>query len=496
MSRRKDILKDATIYALSSYGAQFFDIVNGILLRRFLGPANMGIWSFLQVIQNYAKHAGLGVTTATARDVPYYLGKGDTEKANEIKNLVFTFTFFTSLIAAAGIVIYALLRRETYSQPIILGLIVVAAIVVLQRIYNLYVVLLRAYKEFIFAGKLNVVSSIVTLSMTVLLVWKFQLYGFFAGLILHYLIVLLFILKQKPYRFSLFFDWKKLRPLLNLGTAMLIADILRTVIVSIDRIMIAKFLGFTALGYYSVALMANNYLYALPNMLGIIFFPHFQEVFAKNDDPRDLEKYLREPTLCVAYVFPLLMAAVWIGSEWLIPVLLPQYINGIPALRLLVLASYFTALIHPFMNYIITVRRHWHLIPLQAVLIPVGFGLSWVLIRAGWGLEGVAFTMVIVSVAQFIILSWVSLSMIHAAKATFKLYGQVSMVFAVTVAALFGIASAASGMVPSFLKCVMLYAAFIVVMLPFLFLAEREVKLITTFKEFLRRKKQKKLKED
>ena len=127
MPQKKTIIKDASIYALGSYGARAFDIVNGIVIRSFLGPTAMGIWAFLQVILNYAKHSGLGMTTATARDVPYYRGKGDEAKADEIKDLVFSFTLITAFIASVGIAAYAFMNQSRYSGALFYGFFAVAA---------------------------------------------------------------------------------------------------------------------------------------------------------------------------------------------------------------------------------------------------------------------------------------------------------------------------------------------------------------------------------
>lgn len=494
MSRRKEIFKDTAIFTASSYLAQVFDMVNGILLRRFLGPANMGIWSFLQVIQNYAKHAGLGVAVATARDVPYYLGKGDQAKAQEIQNLVFTFTTAASCVAAACVMLYASCNYFKYSKPIVYGLYVVAAIIILQRLYNLLVVLVRAHKQFVFAGFLNIVSSLSTLLLTVLLVWKFKLYGFYAALILQYFLMIALIFRKTSYRFSFYFDSKAFAPLLSLGSAMVVSDIMRTVFSSIDRIMIAKFLGFTELGYYSIALMANNYLYALPNMIGIIFFPHFQEVFAKNDNREDLEKYLHEPTLCVAFLFPFLIGLVWVVSSWIVPILLPQYIAGIPALKYMILGSFFMALTHPFSNFIITVRKHWLLIPIQAVLILFGFAACGYALWMGWRISGIALATTWMSLAFFIALSAVSLKTLKRKGKTLKLYLKIFIIFAAMLAAL-GLSEFANRLAaPAFLRAVVQYALFFILMSPLLVWAEKEVRILSTVKnaatDFLKNRKE------
>lgn len=481
MSRRKEIFKDAGIYTLGSYAAQALDVVNSILLRRFLGPSSMGMWAFLQVVLSYAKHASLGITAATGRDVPYYLGKGEATKVEEVKNLVFTFTFFTALLTGVGVLLFAWIKRREYPTPLVVGLCVTGFLIVLQRLYNLFVVLLRAHKEFTFASVLNFLSSLFTIFFTLLLTWRFQLYGFLVGTVLGYVALLILILIKTKYRFSFYFSYKPFVSLLSLGLAVLISDVLRAFLMSIDRILITKYLGFEALGFYSVALMASNYLYALPNMLGIIFFPHFQEVYAKQDKAKDLECYLRQPTLCLAYLFPCFIGLVWILSSWLVPWMLPEYASGVPALRYLSLGSFFLALTHPFSLFIITVRKHWHLVPLQVAVIALGFSLTRIFIQRGWGIDGVALGGVVIAGFYFVALSAVCLKEVYSWRQSLQLYGIVFLTFFYFGAWLLGLERLFRAFPEGGLKFLFEMLLYGLGMIPLVWRAQKEGRVLTTF---------------
>lgn len=484
MSQRKAIFKDAGIYSISSYIAQVLDVVNGVLVRRFLGPENIGVWTFLQVIQNYAKHSGMGVTMATARDVPYFLQKGDEQRVGQIKNLVFTFTVLTSLLTAIVISAIAFFNRHHYSKPVFYGLFVVSGLLVLQRIYNLFVVIIRSHKQFVFAGVLNIFSSVVSVLLTVALTWKFQLYGFFAAMILNYVFNIGLIFVKTPYRFSLYLNRKDLMSLLGLGAAVLASDILRSLLTSIDRLVITKYLGFEQLGIYSVALMADNYLYTLPNMLGVVFFPHFQEAFAKRDNPEDLKKYLMLPILTLTYFFPFIIGFVWIVSAWFVPIVLPQYTAGIPALKILSLGALFLALTHSFTTYFITIRKHWNLIPITLGAILFGLAANFIAIRAGWGLEGVAAAESLTGLAYFILLSAGPLLNISGSRAMAACYLKVAVVAVYSGAVLYGLDYflADSG---GFIKVLKEFSLFCILMLPVALAGEKETGVFSTLRHMI-----------
>lgn len=488
MSRKAEIMKDAGFYTLTSYGAQAFDMVNAVFTRRFLGPASMGVWTFLQVILNYAKHASLGTTIATARDVPYYLGKGDTHKANLIKNLVFTFTVTTSLLLAGGIMAFAFFRRAYYPKEIIIGLGVVAVLVVLQRVYNLYIVMLRAHKQFFLAGVTNLLSSVASVFLTVALVWKFGLYGLFASILLNYLLLIAWTHVKSPQRFHFFFSIKEMVPIWTFGGAMLITDILNTVFASADRIMIAKYLGFEALGIYSVALMAFNYLNSVPTMLAVILFPHFQEVFSKKDDPRDLAKFLHHSSFSIAYLYPVLIGLVWIVSVYMVPLVLPKYLNGMIALKFLCLTAFFYGLRFSFNAFMITIKKHWLLVPLNIVLVVLSFGTIWTCIKCGQGINGVAFAVFLISVVNFFLFSYFSLKEIQGRRDMLVFYGKIMGLFCYFSAVLFAI-EGVSPMVPvGWLRAVLALLVYGFAMIPLCYFAERELQLFSIIKDIFRRK--------
>ncbi len=487
MSQRKTIFKDAGIYTISSYLAQVFDVINGILVRRFLGPANIGVWTFLQVIQNYAKHSSLGVTMATARDVPYFIQKGDEAKVEQVKNLVFTFTVLTSILTALIIAGIALVNRRQYSAPIFYGLFVVAGLLILQRIYNLFVVVLRSHKRFTFAGVLNIFSSVTSVALTIALTWKFQLYGFFAAMIINYVLNIALIFWKTNYRFSLYFNRKDLTSLLSLGVAVLIADILRSVLTSIDRLVITKYMGFEALGIYSVALMADNYLYTLPNMFGIVFFPHFQEAFAKRDNPEDLKKYLLMPVLTLTYFFPFIIALVWTASIWFVPVFLPQYTAGIPALKILSLGSLFLAMTHFFTTYYITVRKHWILIPITLGSIVFGLAANAVVVSRGWGIEGVAAAESLLGFVYFLLLSVPTLKKVCGTRGMLGVYLKMLAVFAYFALALTfldGFFTDSNALI----KALKEFLTFCILMVPVAVLGEKETGVLSTLRHLLTEK--------
>jgi len=109
---KQAMIKDATVYTIANYIAQGLGIVNSIALRRFMGPAAMGVWGILQVILGYCGYASFGTTKAMARDYPCLRGKGEHEKAEQLKDMTLCFSILMSVIPALIILGYLFVRWE------------------------------------------------------------------------------------------------------------------------------------------------------------------------------------------------------------------------------------------------------------------------------------------------------------------------------------------------------------------------------------------------
>ncbi len=423
MSNRKAILKDVGTYASSAYAAQFLDFINGILVRRFLGPASMGLWAFLQVIVTYSKYSLLGTVQAANKEIPYLEGKKEHEKAEELKNNVYGFAVVSGVLNAVLCVVYGLWKNHKTSPDFVLGLFACALIIYGQRIYNYSVVILRVTKKFEVVSKLMIFSSVMTVVLTVMCTVPFGFYGFMVSQVVIFWINLGFINRYSPLQFKFSLHLEKLKPAFKLGFSLILCQIAYTFLTSLDRIMIAKMLGFKELGLFSVAIMANTYIVSFPNMAGIVLFPYYQEKFGERDEIKDLKTYVLYPTTTLTYLLPFLIAVVWFTSPLLLQYILPDYKGGLLALQVLILASFFLCMGQHFNIFLITINKQSRLFFATILAALLAVGCMYFSIKSGWGIVGVAFSellaysiylamLMILSLKYFakkIILLWISI---------------------------------------------------------------------------------------
>ncbi len=390
MPQRKEIIEQAGIYTLSSQITQLITLVAAILSRRFLGPTQVGIWAALQVLVEYSKYSSLGSLYSVAREVPYLVGKGQSEAAHEIKNVVFTVVLYGSLLLGCVIFLFALLTRSRLAPEMTYGLFFVSAIIVFQRINDLLISLLRCYKKFTLASKQMIWSSLVNAVLVSSFAYYFKIYGFIWAIGLSLLFNIGYILTRHNFHFKIQFQTKRFQHIVSFGFPLMMIGILTTVLRSIDKILVAKLLGFEALGFYSIAFMVTTYTSSFSNAIAIVLVPHLQEKYGVHDNPRELAGFLSKAGDVFSITTPVLIGAAWILAPYLVQLFLPNFVSGIEAMQFLSCSIFFTALAQPYGDFLITIKKHFLLFPLLGGTALLSLAMSLGAVRFGYGISGVA----------------------------------------------------------------------------------------------------------
>ncbi len=429
MSETHEIIRDAGEYSMAALLTQFVTIVAAILTRRFLGPAQMGVWSLVQIILTYANYSHLGTMDAINREIPFYQGKRDTKKVDEIKNTAFSFSTLTAFIVSMGVVAYAFVRQADLSAVLFYGLLLAAGLVLLQRLNALLICLVRAYKRFELAGKLTFYSAVVNMILIGFLSSRYKLYGFMTAMALSFIFNISYVLSRENFHFRYSMGRSELRALLVYGFPLMILSLFSTFFETIDKIMITKFLGLEALGLYSVALMAYGYLYSIPNSISIVVIPNLHEKFGQTENKKDLKGYLWKSDLVFSTVMPVLIGLSWFIVPFLIGLFLPKFTEGIPALRLLILSTYFVGVGMAYSLFIYVIKKHWVLFPLNAAASGLAIVFNWLAIRRGWGIAGVAGATTLAMFCYFTMIYIYTASHLYSFREFLKKYGLVVLKF-------------------------------------------------------------------
>lgn len=395
MTAGRKILKDIGFYSSSILLTQGITVAASILTRRFLGPAQMGVWAFLQTLLGYADYSALGTTTAVSLEIPLHHGRGDTQKAKRVLDAAFSFAVSAAFALALAVTVYAFWKRATLRQELFYGLLMAGGFVILQRLNGLAITVVRANKQFVLAGKQMLYSAAVNAALIALLSYRFKIYGFLAAMALSLLFNILYLVRRAKLKVNFVSDWRQMGELIRFGLPLMAVGLMTTFFETLDRLLIARFLGFEALGFYSVALMTINYLNGVPNSVGIVTTPHLQEKHGAQANRSDLLRYLVKVDAGYGMLMAVLIGGAWFLMPEVVRLAMPEFGGGLPAMRWLVLGAYFTALTQGYGQLLYVTRRQNEflvLIPAACLVALVGNGIA---LRLGYGVEGVACVMAV-----------------------------------------------------------------------------------------------------
>lgn len=369
-STKTQVIKDAAVYIPSTYVAQFCGLINAFVIRHLLGPTMMGIWATLQLILNYGGYLNLGSMQAGAKEIPFQMGRKDQAKADRITNNIFTFSLLMSGIGAALLVAGAVIFSRDFDMRFRAGLVAIGIILIGQRVYNFTVMLLRGYKNFALLAKLTVVTAVLDVSLAAGLIWLFGIYGLYASVISSMALSMAWAWRRFPYSVRLELDREVLREISKIGLPMLALGVVFTLLRTMDKILVVKYMGATELGIYSIALMASNYVFGLSNIIGVLTLPHFSENFGDKGDVKVLGGYMDQTNHVMGVLLPVGLGFLYFLAPLLIRAFLGAYTSGIPAMQVLLMGTYFLCLVHQPNNFLLATGQQ------SKILLPTIAGVA------------------------------------------------------------------------------------------------------------------------
>ena len=388
MANEKEIIRDTSIFTVARYSAYFFTILTGLIIAKVLGPASFGVYSALMLIVTYSHYSHLGLLPAMTKKVPFYRGKKEYNKVKETENIVFSGTMIIILFLSLMLIIASFFIRNV-SADTINSVRIIAGIIILQQIFYFYQHYLRAEKKFFMMGKSLLIYSITYFIFILFLIFRLKLEGVFLSMFLAYFAVITYFFSKAGFKVKIIIPSKVLN-LIKIGFPLLTMGIMTILFLSIDKIMIIKFMDKLQLGYYSFAAIVAGIVGFVPQSISSVIFPYILEKYGEQEDKTHIKNYLFQPTFAISYLVPIVIGMVFITAPVAIYYILPDYVPGFTVFKILVCSIFFMSVIGPSTNFLITINKERKILSVQAVSILLAIILNYFFIIRGYGINGVA----------------------------------------------------------------------------------------------------------
>lgn len=375
-------------YASSIFIRQILGVLNAYLKPLLLTPQTYGLWNLLSTLLSYGPLTHLGSRSAMRYRIPVNEGKDDEAANQETIGTTYYGSMALTGVTVTCLVATALLLGQ--GMLLTIGLLVLAAVLVLEWYTGFRVAVLKGRSRFEYITRLNYLRAFTLSLLNLFLILLFGIYGLLGALVLTQFMVVIYLhRKAEPLQLGRF-QLSLFIALIKEGFPIIAFSMSILFIRTLDRLIISAWLGLEQLGYYGIAIMAMNFIINIPEATREIIEPKLILDLQSRPAVECMQEYAKQPLLATAYGLPLLVGPTIVLIPGTIQLFLPGYAEGIAASQFLLGGTFFLALSFILRGVLIARGLMVPAIFLMVLAMLVNAGCSLLFLQLGWGITGVA----------------------------------------------------------------------------------------------------------
>jgi len=367
------------------------------ILARLLSPSDFGLMGMVMVVIGFAQaFADMGLSNAIIQrqDVP-----------ESHLSSFFWINFLTGILLFICMLLIRPLAVIYFKQPNLSNYLIFAAFIFLiTPAGQIFTTLLRKELRFKILSKIEIGSMVVySVSAIGLALAKFGVLSLIFGQLISSLFTvgILFFIFRKSWLPRFHFSIKEIQSYLSFGAFQMGERAVNYLSANIDYIIIGRFLGPAALGFYALAYQIMIFpLTKINPIITKVAFP----VFSKIQDDNSIMRrgYCKAINYISMLSFPMLAGMLVIAPEFVRLVYGAKWVPSIIVLQIFCLVGVFKSLGNPVGSILLAKGRadigfYWNIFAVIMVSLAVIVGVN-------WGIVGVAVAILILQVPFFFII--------------------------------------------------------------------------------------------
>jgi O-antigen/teichoic acid export membrane protein len=387
------VLMSIGSFVSASIIARGLGFIRSFWLARLLGPSDYGAWIFILLLSAYAPILTLGTVETLRKRVPFFNGKGELEKAQEIEKNVFTFVLLVCLLFAVltPFIPLILIPRGLgrYGLPTRLMLLAVS----LSMLSSFYYYRLEAYSRFGSISAIALARSVLTLSLQIAFGSFMGLTGAVLGYLISEIVICVYSVfagKKLPTRLGLRIDFPAFRMLVRMGLPITIIWWTFMIQTTVDRLVSMAMLGEAATGYYGIGMSITTAYLLLPDAINQVLYPRVNEKYGQTQKAEDLVPLVVDPAKIMSLILPFLSCGFVLCMPLVFLFVVPQYMPGLLAAQILIVGALFSGLTRGGINLLISIDRQRTVLALILGSVILNVAGNILLVKLGLGIGGIA----------------------------------------------------------------------------------------------------------
>ncbi|MBU1043054.1 MAG: polysaccharide biosynthesis C-terminal domain-containing protein [Candidatus Omnitrophica bacterium] len=408
---KKNLFVNIAYLLSSNIFTQGLRVGRGFIVAKFLGPELMGIWAALFVYLLYGENLHLGVYNSLSRDIPIFRGQENNAMIKRYFNNAFTFTVFSSILAF--FVLFIISHFTSSSNQIMdKGMKFMPFLIFTQQWIVFFKFSFLARNKMKEISKYQATYSILSF-LSAFLIITFGFMGQMFGLLLVDIVYLLLLVLFSGQKYKICRDnaWITM---MKSGFPIYLVGLVFVVLMSLNRIIIVKMLGTTALGHFSLAFLVFSFLYFIPESIRIVLYVRMGESYGSAGQDREkLRKFLSVGTKLLSIIMPFVVFAMSVMLMFFVPIVLPKYVVGIKPTILYMCSVLFLSFSVIYSNYLNIISKQTFFLFAQFIAIIIHIGGALLLINNGYGLNGISIACILAYFIYYLLMHIVSMLLLR-----------------------------------------------------------------------------------
>jgi O-antigen/teichoic acid export membrane protein len=396
MSPRK-FIRDSFGIAFAQYIVRATLMVRTLVAARLLGPGALGAWNAIQIVIDNGNLLLFGTQQGLDQMVPPRLATGDRAGEDRVKRAaLFNILVLTALYLLCCLVWISVGSSRLRDAWGYAGMSVALACVVATNLANYQTSILRSHGDMTTVGMWMLLQGAIGGILGLVLTPFWGAWGLLGGWGVGCASAFVFTSwRGRSYVKPLPSPGPEGLDLIQTGFPMFVFLASSQVMRQLDRLIILRYLGLEMLGYYGLAVMALTFLLYAPDSVTYVLYPRLQKDYAAaGRDPEAIREAVERVLRASSLLVPALAVAAFMFSDPVIQFVLPKFVPGVPALRVLCFGAVGLAFGNFASVVLMTVGRQTLLIPGALISVVAGAGLDVLAVKLGYGITGVAWATV------------------------------------------------------------------------------------------------------
>jgi len=333
ISESRQTIRSVAALLGSNITSSVLTAIGGVLVARFLGPEEAGLFRAFTIPLTYLMFLHLGTWDGLWRQIPYYVGKDMPDQVDALASAAGAFNLLVSAIVSFGFLccaVYSLVHHDLYG---VFGWLS-QAFVGFGFFYGGYLTsTYRTLNHFVILARIQLVQTVLTFGLIFLLPFL-KFYGLCTRAAFPSVLAVWFFHRKRPIKIKYRFDTKALGELIKIGFPFCFWGSLYTCFwTATEGALVLSLSGVSALGLFSVAAVMGSAMNALPIAISQVLTPRVVTNLARDGSIRKANARIGWVTAGLIAFMMLLACAGSFLLDIFVPYFIPKYIAGIPVMK-------------------------------------------------------------------------------------------------------------------------------------------------------------------